>query len=238
MARKEPAKKKPARRSSKGADGAQEVSLEARIVAATLTLAAREPWSDVSLKMIARAADLGLADLIAVFPDKTSIVRAFMRQIDQAVVAGLDPELDEENAHERLLDILIARLEAMTPHKEAVASIWRASREDVQAMLSLAPAMRRSMRVMMAAADIDADGLSGMIKVQGLMLVFARGVKTWLHDDDPGMARTMAQLDRGLRDGGRMMDRMAGIDKVARFATSFVAALRERRSGQGGEKTA
>ena len=56
---------------------------------------------------------------------------------------------------------------------------------------------------MLTAADISASGPRGMVRAQGLALLFASVLRTWIDDDDPGLARTMAALDRALARGQR-----------------------------------
>jgi hypothetical protein len=41
------------------------------------------------------------------------------------------------------------------------------------------------------------------VRAQGLALLFASVLRTWVDDDDPGLARTMAALDRALARGQR-----------------------------------
>ena len=56
---------------------------------------------------------------------------------------------------------------------------------------------------MLTAADIGAAGPRGFVRAQGLALLFASVLRTWVDDDDPGLARTMAALDRALARGQR-----------------------------------
>ena len=43
------------------------------------------------------------------------------------------------------------------------------------------------------------------MRTQGAALVFARTVSVWVDDDEPGLDRTMAALDRGLTSGERWL---------------------------------
>ena len=61
---------------------------------------------------------------------------------------------------------------------------------------------------MLHAAGIGTDGVEGGLKVAGLASVYASVFRTWLDDDDPGLARTMAALDRRLRRGERTYARI------------------------------
>jgi hypothetical protein len=80
----------------------------------------------------------------------------------------------------------------------------------------------RSQRWMLAAADIHASGPRGMLRAQGLALMFARVLRTFVHDDDEGHARTMAELDRALGRGARLMG-------VVEDLCRFVPGCRPRR---------
>jgi hypothetical protein len=58
---------------------------------------------------------------------------------------------------------------------------------------------------MLRAARIEPDGIDGRVRTAGLSAVYASAFRTWLDDDDPGLARTMAALDRRLRRGERTL---------------------------------
>ena len=78
---------------------------------------------------------------------------------------------------------------------------------------------------MLTAADIGAGGPRGMLRAQGLALLFAQVLRTWVEDDDPGLARTMAALDRALARGQRWS---GFLDDLCRIPAA-PAALRPRR---------
>ncbi len=67
---------------------------------------------------------------------------------------------------------------------------------------------------MLAAAGISATGRRGLIKAQGLALVWARVMRVYLDDDDPGLARTMAALDKRLREAERVVMRLDWLDRI------------------------
>ena len=67
---------------------------------------------------------------------------------------------------------------------------------------------------MLAAAGIPATGRRGLLRAQGLALVWARVMRTYLDDDDPGLARTMAALDKRLREAERVAMRLDWLDRI------------------------
>jgi hypothetical protein len=76
----------------------------------------------------------------------------------------------------------------------------------------------------LAAAGISTEGPLGGLKLQGAVIVFSNTMQTWLDDDDPALARTMARLDRELRRGERVLARA---EDVRRFLEPFRALRQE-----------
>ncbi|WP_436638450.1 TetR family transcriptional regulator [Microbaculum sp. FT89] len=205
---------------------AQKAKTPDDIVDAALDLAADQPWDEVRLTDIAARAGVSLSALRAAFDGKTDILAAFTRRIDQAVLDALDPELTDEPARERLFDVLMTRFDALMPYKDAVRSIARSFERRPGDLIAMNPIAVRSMVWMLEAAGIDTSGRLGMVGAQGLAVAFGRTLRVWLRDDDPGMARTMVELDRRLTEGGRWMRRLEGL---ASFADAIDRVRRGRR---------
>ena len=77
------------------------------------------------------------------------------------------------------------------------------------------------MRFTLEAAGMGGEGFARAIKLQGLAFAWTRVVGVWLDDTDPGLAKTLAALDRALTRGERAV---AGIDALERIAAPLAAA--------------
>lgn len=175
---------------------------------AFLDLLARMPVERIDLARVAEHAGVPLSEMRAAYASSEDLIDAFLRATDRQVLAEGGPEdgIDlTEPAHERLFEVLMRRLDALEPHREAVASLLRSARRDPRLALKLLSASTRSQRWMLAAAGIDATGLRGEAKARGLALLFARLLDVWLKDEDPGLSRTMARLDEELRRGAKLL---------------------------------
>jgi hypothetical protein len=63
------------------------------------------------------------------------------------------------------------------------------------------------------------------------VIVLANTMETWLDDDDPVLARTMARLDRELRRGERVLERAEDFRRLtAPFRAIGQALLDSRRT--------
>jgi ubiquinone biosynthesis protein COQ9 len=198
------------------------------IVAAALRLAEKQGWRDLSLGAIAAEAGIPLAEVRPVFKSKGQILAAFSRDIDQAVLerfAAPGPDAPRD----RLFDVLITRFEVMQPYKPAIRRIRDGLGSDFAAALQQFGPALKSQYWMLAAAGISGEGGHGFLRVRGLLTLYARVFQIWLDDDDPGMARTMAALDRRLRRGESLLQ---GIGRVRDGFANFRRALRGER-GEG-----
>jgi AcrR family transcriptional regulator len=185
-----------------------------RIVGAFMQLLGSKPMERIDLSEIAALAGVSLAQLRDEFDSTVAILAAQMKDIDRAVLEGGDSDMAEESPHDRLFDVLMRRLEALAPHKPAVRSLLRSAMCNPGLALALNSLSLRSQRWMLTAAGISVAGPKGAMRAQGLALIFARVLRVWVDDDDPGLARTMAELDRGLTRGqswSRLLDDLCAV---------------------------
>src|SRR5262252_5880885 len=228
MARKSARKAaaRPAARASK--------SERERIIDAFMALLAEKPIERIGFAEIAQAAGVSLSDLRATFASTLAILAAHMKETDRAVLAGGDADMAEEPPRERLFDVLMRRLELLAPHKDAVRSLMRSASRNPGLALALNSLGVHSQQWMLTAADIAASGPRGMLRAQGLALLFASVLRTWVDDEDPGLARTMATLDRALARGQRWS---GFLDDVLRIPAAVCRARPRRRRAADDEDT-
>lgn len=204
-----------------------------KILEAFLATLAEKPFNRIGLATVAHRAGISLADLRAEFGSTFDMLAAWMRETDRKVLAGGDPDLADSPPRERLFDVLMRRLEVLKPHRKEICSLAASARRDPALALGLNRLSLRSQQWMLAAAGIDAAGLYGSIRAQGLVVVFARTLIVWFDDDDTGLARTMAKLDRELAAGERCLNLL---DDLCRMLPSCGGGRRRRREGDGAGK--
>ena len=203
-------------------------SRKGRILAAALAFAEKQSWAEVTLLGIAESADLPIGALREEFSSKSEIITGLLAAIDAEVLKRAGKGTEGQGKLDRLFDVIMTRFDVLGPHKAALKSIHASGAAD----LTLALPYLSSQHWMLEAAGIGTDGTSGALRVAGLGLAYARVFRTWLEDDDPGLAKTMAALDRRLRRGERTL---GSLEHVIATLSRFGAALGElARSKTGG----
>src|SRR6478736_3450879 len=196
-------KSKRRRRSAPPQPPAPTSSDREKVIAALMALLAERRFEQIGLAEVAGQAGLKLSQLRAEFGSTLAILAAHIKETDRTVLAGGDADMAEEPVRERLFDVLMRRLEALAPYKEAVRSIICSARRNPGLALALNAMAVRSQHWMLEAAGIGASGPRGALRAQGAALMFARVLSVWIDDEDEGLDRTMAALDRGLSSAAR-----------------------------------
>ena len=154
---------------------------------AMLALAAERAWRDISLRQIAEKADVPFADLFALANGKDALLHRLSVRFDAAALATAATASDDP--HDRLFDAVMARVEAMEPHRTALMSIYRGL-----AAARVAPSLPRTARAMLEAAGIDATPP----RLLAMTAIWIRIVQVW-RDDEGALNRTMAEIDLRLK---------------------------------------
>jgi|SRR5215469_472501 len=185
-----------------------------RIIDAFMGLLAEVPMEEIGMGQIAARADLSLAVLRQHFGSKIAILAAYMKEVDRAVLAGIAPDMAAEPPRERLFDVLMRRLDVLAPNRAAVRLLRRSAARNPGLAVALNGLSARSAQWMLTAADVPATGPLGALRAQGLAVLFAGVVSTWLNDDDPGLARTMSALDRALSRGATFAGLLDNLESI------------------------
>jgi AcrR family transcriptional regulator len=167
-----------------------------RAIAALLALASERPWGEISLREIAERAGEPLADLYAAANSKHALLAHLSDRFDRAALAtAATPGAD---VHDRLFDAVMARLEAMAADREALIAIARGG-----GLLALAPHLPRTARAILEAAGVEATPP----RLAAMTAVWARTAQVW-RDDEGALNRTMAEIDKRLKQMRRDLGRI------------------------------
>jgi AcrR family transcriptional regulator len=204
-----------------------------KIISAMMELLSEESFEEIGLSDVAKRAGVSLAQLRQEFSSTLSIIAAHIKDTDQKVLAGGDADMAEETPREKLFDVLMRRLEILSPNRRAIHSLMRSARRNPGLAFALNGLAVQSQRWMLSAADIKVAGPKGAVRAQGLAVLYAYVMQTWVHDDDPGLARTMAVLDRELSRGQRWSGFLDDVCAIPAGLSGLRRSRRRRREGPG-----
>jgi AcrR family transcriptional regulator len=170
-----------------------------RILDATLALAEREGWRKASLGAIAGEAGMPLRQLYGEFRSRAAILSGLMARTDAGVLTETPAAEADESPRDRLFDVLMRRFDVLKAHRAALKVIARELGSDPPTALCSAPAFLRSMTWMLEAAGLSSAGIRGRFRVRVLAVLYLCVLRVFVGDDSEDLAKTMAALDRRLR---------------------------------------
>jgi ubiquinone biosynthesis protein COQ9 len=195
-----------------------------KLIAAAFMLAETRDWADISLLEIADAAGMPLDEVRRAVGSKGQIISTFMRLVDDEMLKRAPTRVAVDARRDALFEVIMSRFDVLAPYKTALRSIAKAAPADT----SLVMPYLNAQRWMLTAAGISADGVSGLVRTGGLASLYHSVFKTWLDDEDAGLARTMAALDRRLRRGESTIKSFdSAVAGVGRIATDLPGVLSE-----------
>ncbi|MGE0828315.1 MAG: TetR family transcriptional regulator [Hyphomonadaceae bacterium] len=187
---------------------------------AALAVAAQKPWREATLADLAGAAGRPIADFYpAAMADA---VECAEEGFDRAMAEGeIAPNA---SVRDRLFDLIMRRFEAMEPHRAAVLAMEAGQDRDPVAMGAAHQRHVRAARWALTLAGLEADGMSGNARAQGLGVIIGQARAAWRGDADGDFAKTMASLDKNLRRAEEMFGRFAGFEKKSKAPEADASA--------------
>lgn len=176
-------------------------------VEALFRLLERKTWPQLSLRAVAEEAGESETALRRHFRCRQSLLDAFAEHIDiETLIALGAPQATGGSQRDRLFEVLMARIDALEPYraallhqKEHLQSILLASGPKLP-VYGVLQALRteRSMAKMLRLAGGETGGITGYLRVRGLVVLWGAVLWQWLQDDSPERGRTMNALDKAL----------------------------------------
>ena len=183
-------------------------ALRRDLARAALGVAAQTPWREATLSRLAEAAGRPLADFYGASLGEA--VDCAEEAFDRAIAeVALDPG---QSVRDRLFDLIMRRFEAMEPHRAAVTAMEHGADRDPTLLAAAHQRNVRCARWVLALAGLEADGMTGQARAQGLGVIIGQARAAWRGDSAGDFAKTMASLDRNLRRAEEMFGRWAGFE--------------------------
>jgi len=176
-------------------------------------------WPALTMRAVAAEAGMPLAELRQRFSSPMAMLRAHSAALDAAVIEGTVDDITS-TARDRLFDVLMRRLDMMQPNRAGIVRLMHDLPRDPLLALWLAAEQPRSMAWMLEAAGLEASGPKGVLRAQGLGVVWLTTLRAWEKDDSEDLTATMAALDRALDQADRAARSLGlGREETPRYDT-------------------
>ncbi len=211
----------------------EDAAFDQALIEAAFRQAALVGWRNVQIAQAARQAGLSMARARHRFPSRAALLVRFGRMADAAALA--EPA-QGESMRDRLFGMLMRRFDVLQGHRAGVLALLSSLPCRPQTALFLALLNEASMRWMLDAAGVSTAGLAGRLRIRGLLAVWLWALRTWVRDETPDLAPTMAALDTALARAERAagwLDSLPGPGAAGATGAASEASSREKAAPDG-----
>ncbi len=195
---------------------ALDASVRRDLARAALNVAAASSWRALTISDLARAAGRPVSDLYGA--SLSEAVDCVEEAFDRAISDNLEALDASQTVRDRLFDLIMKRFEAMEPHRSAVLAMEAGVDRDPILLGAQHQRHVRCARWVLALAGLEADGMTGNARAQGLGVIIGQARAAWRADDAGDFTKTMASLDKNLRRAEDMFGRWAGFEAKSKPA--------------------
>ncbi|MBS0385327.1 MAG: hypothetical protein JSS00_08255 [Proteobacteria bacterium] len=185
---------------------------------AALATAGAGSWRSMTLLDLAKAAGRPASDFYGA--SLAEAVDCVEEAFDRAISDTLENLDASQSVRDRLFDLIMKRFEAMEPHRAAVLAMEAGADRDPILLAAQHQRHVRCARWVLALAGLEADGMTGNARAQGLGVIIGQARAAWRSDDAGDFTKTMASLDKNLRRAEEMFGRWAGFEARPKPADS------------------
>lgn len=168
---------------------------------------ATQDYAAISMDLLADEQGIDRVTARLVAGDKMALVLAQCEALDLAILTQLRDDLEDaadELMHDKLLEALMQRFEAMAPHRAQIANLHQASLRDPILGLHLLAQLRQTADHILRLCGDDEESWQRMLRVKGLVGVMLRLRGTWQKDNTDDLAPTMKQIDKWLKEAASL----------------------------------
>jgi hypothetical protein len=185
-----------------------------RDLARAALASAGSSWRTLTIADLAHAAGRAVSDFYgASLGDAVDCVE---EAFDRAISENLDKLDASQSVRDRLFDLIMRRFEAMEPHRAAILAMEAGVDRDPILLAATHQRHVRCARWVLALAGLEADGMTGQARAQGLGVIIGQARGAWRGDEAGDFTKTMASLDKNLRRAEEMFGRWAGFEARAK----------------------
>ena len=116
--------------------------------------------------------------------------------------------IEKSSQRDMLFEIMMARYDILNEYRASVKNIINHFMSKPQEILKLIPKSVESKILIATFANIDLNGLKGVVKIKIIFSLYYITLFTWFNDESEGLEKTMSVLDKYLKN----------IEKIIKFS--------------------
>jgi len=173
-----------------------------KIAQVTLKILSKKSWNFLSISEVKQKSKIKIFD--KEIKNKHVLLRNINAYFDH--VLSLDVRgMDKSNRKDMIFEVMMMRFDILQNNRKALLSIFKSFKSKPQELIFFLPYLLDSMILMANYANISVRGLSGQLRLKGILIIYCSTFLIWMKDDSASLEKTMTSLDNNLDKAGSIL---------------------------------
>ena len=173
-----------------------------KIAETSLLLLEKKSWKDLSLTEIRKKSKIKNFDKL--IDKKKIIIKIINEYFDYSLSLFLE-NIEKSDNKDMIFEIIMMRFDILQKNRKAIISIYNSFKSKPQDLLFLLPHIIDSIILMTEPTNISLRGISGQLKIKGILIIYIISFLTWIEDETSSIEKTMITLDKSLDQAGNIV---------------------------------
>lgn len=162
-----------------------------------LKLLKKSDFQDITLGIVLKNLNLKNKKKYLMNQDKYILLKYINEYFDYRIRL-IKNEIERSSKRDMVFEIIMMRFDLLNENKVAVTKLFKILKKNPKRFIFLLPSFIYSMSLMLKIVGIQTKGVSGRIKLKGLLVVYFSTFLTWVKDKSLSLDKTMTMLDKNL----------------------------------------
>ena len=153
----------------------------------------KKSWNSISLEQVLKNIKVKKNYI----KTKFDLLKPVSKYVDYLLINNTK-SLEISSTKDMLFEVLMARFDILEANRKAFIQIYKILKKNPQEFIKLLPIFLESMIITAELSKYNVNGLKGVIRLKGLMLIYFFTFFQWMDDKESSLEKTMTALDKNL----------------------------------------
>jgi len=156
----------------------------------TLLLLNKKSWNSIQINDVVKKLPKNRKKILK----KHDLLKNINKYIDYKLKVSLG-EINNSNQKDLIFEVIMSRFDILQNYRKSIINIYDSFKQKPKDLILLLPSFLNSMILIANLANVHIKGLTGNLKIKGLLIIYFSSFLIWINDDSPSLDKTMTSVD-------------------------------------------
>lgn len=156
-------------------------------------------WEQLNIKVLSNKTKIKVSQINKISSSKEGLLDLWSQNINLKILEKVTlQELDEVTIKERILELMLCRLDILSEHKKEILALMKLARINGMESIRAFERIKKSMEYILNLSGVKMAGKVGALKIIVLSLIWIITLKEWCELEEEDDSSIMSKLDKRL----------------------------------------